>query len=303
MLVIGSHALAMYSGGGFRRPGDLDLICTEEEMLSFCLRYGLIAVAQASARHFVAEAPKYGHIDFTVTNGHDSDYEYLTYANREHFHVFPIYQDYAMLAPVEVLYSIKRSHRFRPRNWEKHIRDYHLLKSMAHFDRLPELTKQRTAEWKAHKSPSLQKTKDEFFKDDVSNHVFIHDEIHLVMAHEELPMYERIKVDADKVTCAKDKFFALDFDRQCKCVLEEAYVIALERGIIPMLFEGKKLADAESAMQWALMRICTTLTSGWFREFSVENYPAIWTMYDRQYVNKFLSAVESGRIKRIQEGS
>jgi hypothetical protein len=205
------------------------------------------------------------------------------------------------VAPVEILYSLKRSHRFLARHWEKHIRDYHLLKSwVGGVDSIPEITKVKQAETKhTHKEPSLQKTKDEFFKDDVSNHTFEHDQIHEIMAHRKRPMFEYIKTDKTNVACSKEKWAALPEIDKRRCVLEEAYVIALERGVIPMLYEGKKVATNESCLQWALMRIGTTLTSGWFRDYAVENYPAIWNMRDKKYGQRFLKAVEAGKIKPI----
>jgi len=48
-----------------------------------------------------------------------------------------------------------------------------------------------------------------------------------------------------------------------------------------------------------LMRICTTLCSGWFREFATDNWSKIVDQYDKDYVLKFLEAEYSGLIKKI----
>jgi hypothetical protein len=45
-------------------------------------------------------------------------------------------------------------------------------------------------------------------------------------------------------------------------------VIALERYLIPMISK-----DQENSYKLALVRICTTLTKGWFRQFTIDNYP------------------------------
>jgi hypothetical protein len=82
-------------------------------------------------------------------------------------------------------------------------------------------------------------------------------------------------------------------------VQEEAYVIALERAIIPMLFEGGPLAQPLEAYKWAVMRICTTLCSGWFREWALEHTNMALDYYDPGYVEKFLKAVDDGLIERI----
>jgi hypothetical protein len=210
------------------------------------------------------------------------------------------------VAPNEVLYSIKRSHRHYPRFFSKHIRDYQLLKNtIYHFpEELQRLTKIREKETEERvgklKTPSLMKDKDAFFTDKVSNRVFIHDNIHAVMAHRERPMYEYIAKADGSVASDKNKFFALEFESQMMCVLEEAYVIALERCIIPMMFEGRRPVSTEAAFEWALMRICTTLTSGWFRDFATENWAAIHTVHNRNYAKKFFQAYEDGKISRIK---
>ena len=47
-------------------------------------------------------------------------------------------------------------------------------------------------------------------------------------------------------------------------------VIALERYLIPMVSK-----DQEISYNLALVRICTTLTKGWFRQFAIDNYPQL----------------------------
>src|SRR5690606_12312797 len=158
------------------------------------------------------------------------------------------------------------------RQFEKHIHDYHLMLPLVGGDKLSDITKKRRKEIEESrgklKTPSLQKKTDEFFDDNVSNKTFIHDHIHAVMAYKDKPMFEYIKPDPDRVTCSKDFWEKLSQKDKIKCVLEEAMVIALERAMIPMYFDGGRLADPHKAFKWALMRICTTLCSGWFRQFA-----------------------------------
>ena len=47
-------------------------------------------------------------------------------------------------------------------------------------------------------------------------------------------------------------------------------VIALERYLIPMISKNH-----ETSYHLALVRICTTLTKGWFRQFAIDNYPRL----------------------------
>ena len=46
--------------------------------------------------------------------------------------------------------------------------------------------------------------------------------------------------------------------------------IALERYLIPMISKNQ-----QTSYNLALIRICTTLTKGWFRQFAIDNYPRI----------------------------
>lgn len=295
MLIIGSRALQYYAqerGVPFRSPGDTDVICSEVEMLWYLDDLG-VACEQTGANHYVARTAKGRHMEFEIATIDSSGDRYLYEVGRTLGQI--------MIAPLDVLLSIKKSHLYIPRKkWKQHMQDYHLMKSWGVVDTYSGVTKLRRKEHENLKTPSLNKTADEFFDDHVSNKTFIHDEIHTVMAHQEKPMFEYIKVDPALVKCSKDKFWALTPEQRIQCVLEEAYVIALERGIIPMLFEGKKVAESESAFDWALFRICTTLTSGWFREFAAENWPAIREAYDRGYATKFLTAVDEGKIRRIK---
>jgi hypothetical protein len=232
--------------------------------------------------------------------------EYMkSHPGNPHLVIVDEFPELHTLAPNEILYSIKRSHRHYPRFFSKHIRDYHLLKDLcpAFPKELERLTKIREKETEDRygklKTPSLMKDKDAFFTDKVSNRVFVHDDIHRIMAHYDRPLYESISKLDGSVASDKSKFFDLHPYDQHNCVLEEAYVIALERCIIPMLFEGKRPVSAEDAFEWALMRICTTLTSGWFRDFATENWATIHCSHDKDYVKKFLIAYQEGRIKRI----
>lgn len=308
MLIVGSQALnhhAQKQGIGYRKPTDLDINCTEREMVRFAARHGqLDNLIETSKGHWIiSQAPEYRVIEFEIIEHCKSDrmYEMILGWDVDYM---AVYGEKLRIATVPILYSMKRSHRHFPRQWHKHIADYHLLKKMVGgVDIWENITKQREAETKERfglKTPSLNKKTEEFFDDTVSNKVFIHDEIHAVMAHYDAPLYERIKVDPNLVKCSKEKFYALTEQERIECVLEEAYVIALERAIIPMLFSGGPLATADKAIQWSLMRICTTLTSGWFRDYATENYPAIYGAYSREYVDKFLRAVQVGRIERIK---
>ena len=66
-----------------------------------------------------------------------------------------------------------------------------------------------------------------------------------------------------------------------------------------MLFGGSRYTNAQEAFDWSLMRICTNLCSGWFRQFATDNFYRIKEYYNTRYVDKFLMNYQSGSINRI----
>lgn len=145
------------------------------------------------------------------------------------------------------------------------------------IDRRISLTKEKYGD----KTPSLMKTVDDFFNDGVSKR-YDHDLIHKYVAFEDEPMYRKLQADDRTVFCQENLWNKLTYIQKLRCVAEEAFVIAIERYIIPMDMPYK------SAYRNALRRICTTLTRGWFRRFAIDNYEAIFKLFDG---NRIVSAL------------
>lgn len=200
----------------------------------------------------------------------------------------------------------KRSHLIYPVHFEKNINDYHTLKSfIGDFVRNENMElyyKLRSDEAKVRfskfKTPSLNVTNEDFFSSKLAvEHYFVHDDIHEVMKHHDKPVYEMMKRDFNLAKCEKDMFFELPYQYQVQAVQEEAYTIALERYIIPQV-EG--FEDYFSCYKRAVLRICTTLCSGWFRDFAIENYTKAIEWYNPNFVEIFKKAVENGEISPIE---
>ena len=187
------------------------------------------------------------------------------------------------------LMLIRRSHLYRPINFEKHIRIYHTLKEewfsktdIHYFSMLRNLTK-RTKAIYPDRHPSLNKNKGEFFDDYVTK-IYEHDDIHYATCYYDRPIYESLKNDSTTVWCEKDKWAELSFEDKVKCVQEEAFVIAIERFLLV-----KKNYPPKFAFSNAITKICTNLTSGWFRDFAIENWPTIINC-DYNFVERFKNA-------------
>jgi len=208
-------------------------------------------------------------------------------------------------ASPEVLLSLKKSHIHFPIKFQKHIKDYNFLLDLLKEDKLENITKINFKETELRfgklKTPSLKKSTSKFFdqSEGYVKYFYIHDDIHQVMAHYDRPIYEDMQTTSESAWCQKELWDNFSFEKKAKCVLEEAYVIALERKIIPMLNGVSDVVSSKKALEWSLMRICTTLCSGWFRQFASDNYSRICEYINHQYVQKFLEAEQIGKIKKI----
>lgn len=150
------------------------------------------------------------------------------------------------------------------------------------------------------KTPNLNVSTEDFFSSKLPvDAYFVHDDLHNLMAHRDKPIFEMMQSDNSKAWCEKDMFFRLPFEYRLEAVVEEAYVIAMERYIIPQY--GKDLNNHFICFKKAVQRICTTLTSGWFREFAIQNYSEVLSKYDENFTLKFINAYNNGLIKPKDE--
>lgn len=210
-------------------------------------------------------------------------------------------------ASLEVLLSLKKSHIHFPIKFNKHIADYAFLNEKLGRDHLDDITKLRYKETEERlgklKTPSLNKPITEFFgqsKGFVKSY-FIHDDIHKAVAHYDKPLYLNMQRDITLAKCEKDMWDRFSFEDKCKCVLEEAYVIALERKILPSIFGKGIWVTPNEALEWSLMRICTNLCSGWFRQFATDYFFKIKEFVNDNYVVEFLEKYNNNKICRIEE--
>jgi hypothetical protein len=307
MIVIGSQALRIglkKIGRLCRDSNDLDVFARRDEVRD-AVNFMKLDLEKITPHKILCRASDGKHVEFEIAHPGTSTELCMNWAAEPaQFDQAEFYGLKMDVAPLEMLYSLKRSHRHSPRMFWKHVQDYALLREILKgediYSDITALRYKETVEREKLRTPSLNKSTVDFFDDNVSNRTFIHDQIHEVMAFDTRPMFEKIKIDPDKVACSKEKFFSLSERERIQCVQEEAYVIALERSMIPMLFEGQALANPYESYKWAVMRICTTLCSGWFREYALENHNTILHHYNKDYVHKFLKAVGDGKIKRIE---
>jgi hypothetical protein len=202
---------------------------------------------------------------------------------------------------IQALHAMKMSHRFKKNS-------VHFLKTMQHI----KLMRKQWADYKYgtigqaysawfarreketydYSHPDLTVKKNDFFKDETF-YRYDHDDIHESIKLTPTAAYKYILADGYQVKCDKDKFFALTEDQKYNCVLEESYTLALERSQIPFNFR----VDARESFEKALMKVCTSITSGWFREWAWEHHDEVLAKYNGNYVDKFDVALRIGKVR------
>lgn len=290
MIIIGSAPLTKF-------PKDLDIIVNSDE------------------KAFIEKKTE-GH---TKVNGKDTkiefhDSEFLTNADVRNL----FYDRRKVMAIPDVglvpyatftgLAAIKRSHLFRPHKFAQHIKAYHnnfynnpcTLKQF--FDDAPDYVKiwtksreQLTKEAfpRDARNPNLSQSNEDFFDDNVEKK-YDHDDIHAIVAFEDEPMFTRLKKTGKEglAWCEEDLWNALTHEQKIQCVQEEAYVISLERFIIP---DGPDKVNFAVAYITAVGKICTTLCSGYFRDFAIDNWKEVMTKYSKHKQRDAL--IELGEMK------
>lgn len=202
------------------------------------------------------------------------------------------------LPSLNFLYMLKMSHRYRKNSPHFYKTRGDILK-MREFGAkigkgaLKELYKRRMADTYTYAHPNLKQSKADFFSDTVP-YKYDHDSIHRAVVSDGIPAYTLVKEAQDEVHMKKENFFSAPLDVQLRCTLEESYVLSLERSIIP--FEITDPEKQRKAFEFALMKVCTSITSGWFRQFSWENMDVVRSMYDPEYISRFNAALARGEI-------
>ncbi|MBF84846.1 MAG: hypothetical protein CL489_10335 [Acidobacteria bacterium] len=248
--------------------------------------------------------------EFYYTDENESDKQIYEKYAKGSYELWVPNLGFCYVAPLEVLYSIKLSHIYYhdnyPHRFIKHAKDIAFMRDYLEKDRLFNLTKLRRKDMEKYrgllKAPTLNgRSKEDFFNDNVVKY-FVHDEIHEVVAHEEKPMYTRIQKEGAEVECTKELWEKLSDRQKAQCVLEESYVIACERLLIPMIMgASKKFVTPQNAWEWAYMRIGTTLCKGWFRAWAARNYDSIIAEYNPEYWKIVFEAIMEGKLVPIEE--
>lgn len=281
MIVIGSQALRAYTELP-RIPADLDLVGSYAEMMA------LVEPGKACY-------PVNGGKKFILKNAVRTVEFEIAWPGSTAEMIVQLCGDITRAAPIELLLALKMSHRFKKSvHFQKTMSDIRLMREIGVVvpEKYHAFMVAREAEALNYSHPKLNVSKDAFFGAEVP-YVFDHDSIHEVMKHYGAPAYQFFKPADSEVLTSCSMFEHLPQAIKLHAVLEEAYVLALERSQIPHI--GKITPHASFLI--ALQKVCTSITSGWFREFAWEHYYEVRQMYSDSYVGNFWAHVSEGKVK------
>ena len=229
------------------------------------------------------------HIEFDIAQPGDSTDLLIQYCKANPQSLFLNNGDF--VAPVDVLYLLKMSHRYKKNSphFFKTMNDIHFMRSLGAKipPELEEVFKLREKETYNYSHPNLDVKSKDFFKGDEVPYVYDHDPIHEAVAVLGVPAYKSYMKDDSEVMTSKEKFFEQENHIRLLGVYEESCVLALERSQIPFNFE----VPARQSFVMALSKVCTSITSGWFREYAYENFHVVMKFYESMgetdYIERF----------------
>ncbi len=308
LALIGSHALK--ARGYNRTPKDTDIIGTFEEINAFFRKFkGNIAAQYPLSANKIYVKTKFGAIwEAEIAWEGSSAAEFLRIVEDDPDTMEPHEGSDLYIPSIGLLYALKMSHRY--------LKDSpHFLKTMRDIQEMRknnvyiplqyvEWFKRREKETYHYQHPNLNRSKKDFFTMDAGvPYKYDHDSIHRAVALYDKPAYNYYKADEKEVMTSKSMFFALDEKYRLAGVIEESYVLGLERSIIPY---GIDKVGLEWPFLKALEKVCTSITSGWFREYAYENYDKIVDLYnylnssEENYYTKFVNGLDNGTVKLYQ---
>jgi len=301
MILVGSRALILREKKLLsRKPKDFDFICTRDEFDNWM-------TTQSSKVNPTKVYPETWGKDgqkMIVEGSTNCEFEIIQPGTSNEMLADLVMNDkesvetpFGWVPTLDMLFTIKSSHKYlrnSPHFW-KTVADYHIMKHVGATVRpeYQEFFKLREKETYWYKLPKLNVTKQEFFQDDGISYVWDHDDIHKSVALQDRPAYTYYLKEGAQVQCDKEKFFALPESIRLAGVVEEAAVLAIERSLVP----HPGVWTPEYAWKFALAKVCSSITGGWFRAFGYENILTVLKMYPKGYWEKFQSDCQRGLVK------
>jgi hypothetical protein len=292
-----------------RTPMDLDVIGTFEEYNAFLKVFEPEVHYPIKEDKFVAKFRNDGSpciVEFEVAWPGSTGEELLKLVDENGWYERAGIFKYPSL---EVLLALKLSHRYLKNSphFIKTMRDIQALRKKCSVDwdgirvstiqgELANWLEKREEATYTYKHPKLNQKKKNFFDTDGVMYTYDHDAIHELVAIGERPAYLEYKPETEDVWCSWEMWDKCSLNVKLNGAFEEAMVLCIERWCVPNNWE----LDPYKGFLIALEKVCTSITSGWFREFCWEHYDMIkgkWQEYGPYYIEKFRLAEEQGLVK------
>lgn len=297
MILTGSRAFILrFPELKFRKPVDFDYICTRKEFESWHDKNKNYTISNYKNTIIAKENTGKYIFEFDIAENNSSELIY----NLVKSDPKTIETSIGLVPSLNILFLLKSSHKYlknSPSFW-KNCSDYHLMKKLGASIKpeYKDILSIREKETYTYKHPKLDQDKKNFFKDDMVEYLYDHDDIHVAVAYGEKPAYTYYIKDGEQVMCDKNKFFNCSREIQLYGVAEEAMVLSLERALIPHPNEWQ---SPKHAWLFALSKVCSSLASGWYRAFAYENISDVIKIYDPSYIDKFERFLNEGKIRRF----
>lgn len=310
MLIIGSYALSLYNKdiyneSTFRKSRDVDVFCLYNEYDNWIKKHkqDLVKFYPISKNKNVVYHKNGTIFEFEIA-WEDSSAESLLnhpkltkYTFKDHDNIV---DPDCLIATDSLCYMLKMSHRFLRNSpfFEKTRNDIMLLRYLGATmpPEFSEWYKQREKETYDYSHPNLKQSKNNFFDTPGVTYRYDHDTIHEAVKLYDTPAYSHFKDDEAEVYCSRAKFEGCDEKIKLASVLEESYVLALERCLVPFDFK----TTPKDAFVMALQKVCTSITSGWWRDYAWEHYGNALAFYSDDYVDKFKYGLQQNIVKEVK---
>jgi hypothetical protein len=304
LILIGSRALVLRGKHlCHREPVDFDWVCTQVDYESWMEKS-----AHKVSPTKIYELPQFNkqivegttNLEFEIIKpGTSAQLLHDLVANDPE----TIESPFGLVPSESLLLAIKDSHKYKKfhmsaANFWKTAIDIHTLRFFGATIKSEHeaFCKLRQAETYTYAHPKLNVNKNDFFQNDGLQDVYVydHDDIHKSVAiYDGIPAYTRYLKGGEQVQCSKKMFYEQPRKIQLAGIIEEAAVLAIERSKVP---HGDMWSD-EYAWKFAVAKVCSSLTSGWFRDEAFNSLPEILKMYPANYWEKFQADVKAGKIK------
>lgn len=296
MILIGSRALYARNANAIKRkPLDFDFMVESEQYAFDWIEKNKTKIKPNKIYQIGNKVICEGEAicEFEVTNTESGKMFYDLVINDND----TINTKFGMIPNFDLLFTLKASHRYlknSPHFWKTAV-DYHVMKSFGAKirDEYKDFFKTREKETYNYLHPKLNQSKNDFFNDDKIKYVYDHDSIHESIKLYDKPAYLYYLKDGEQVQCDKVKFFNCSDEIKLAGVIEESAVLAIERSLVP----HPNVKSPKEAWVFALSKVCTSITSGWFREFAFENVFKVLNKYPEGYWSIFQEDLLKNKIK------